>query len=45
MLAVGAQVLDAVFMTGSGESARIRIGQDLFEVRLGATLADRKTAS
>lgn len=45
MLGVGAQVLDAVFITGSGESARIRIGQELFEVRLGSTLADRKPAS
>lgn len=45
MLGVGAQVLDAVFITGSGESARIRIGQETFEVRLGSTLADRKPAS
>lgn len=45
MLGVGSQVLDAVFITGSGESARIRIGQETFEVRLGSTLADRKPAS
>ena len=45
MLAVGSQVLEAVFVTGSGESARIRIGQDTFEVRLGSTLAERKPAS
>lgn len=45
MLAAGSQVLDAVFITGSGESARIRIGQEVFEVRLGSTLADRKPAS
>jgi hypothetical protein len=45
MLGVGAQVLDAEFITGSGESARIRIGQETFEVRLGSTLAERKPVS
>ncbi len=45
MLGVGAQVLDAVFITGSGESARIKIGQETFEVQLGSTLADRKPVS
>ncbi len=45
MLGAGSQVLDAVFLTGSGESARIKIGQEVFEVRLGSTLADRKPAS
>jgi len=38
-------VLDAVFITGSGESARIKIGQETFEVQLGSTLADRKPVS
>lgn len=45
MLAPGTEVLGAVFVTGSGESARIRIGEELFEVRLGSTLAERKSAS
>lgn len=44
-LAPGTEVLGAIFVTGSGEVARIRIGDDIFEVRLGATLADRKSVS
>lgn len=45
MLGVGSQVLEAEFITGSGESARIRIGEETFEVRLGSTLAERKPVS
>lgn len=44
-LAPGAEVLGATFVTGSGEVARIRIGEDVFEVRLGSTLAERKSVS
>jgi len=45
MLSAGAQLLDAVFITGSGERARIRVGDSVFEVQLGSTLAQRKPAS
>lgn len=41
-LPVGGQVLDAKFVDGSGEVARIQIGQTMFEVRIGQRLSERK---
>jgi hypothetical protein len=41
-LAVGQAVIDAVFLGAAGEVARLKIGEQEFEVALAQTLQDRK---
>lgn len=45
MLGVGQGVMDAVFVGAKGEQARIKIGEQEYEVALSQTLQDRKVVS
>jgi len=44
-ISVGGRVMDAKFIDGSGEVAKIQIGQEMFEVRSGQRLSERKPVS